>query len=111
MGRTRMSRLHREDYLLRLAPLVMEVEPSVDALVRSLLFLYRPCADQAERPELELVRVRFCQGFCIGQGNRLPDYPVGYAVPEAIPQSRLDKVYSERCDVNTNPAAVLTPGG
>src|SRR5207244_8570521 len=51
--------LHREDNLLDLLRLVVEVQPPVDTLVGSLLLLDRACADQAKRPPLELERVFF----------------------------------------------------
>ena len=77
--------LHGEDDLSRGASLgLVEVPAPVDALVRALLGLRWPCADQAEGPTLELERVRRGERCRVGHRNRLPDDAVRLLDPVAV---------------------------
>src|SRR5262245_40088919 len=46
-------------------PLVVEVDPAIDALVRPFFLLHQPGADEPQRPPLELIRVISRQGHGI----------------------------------------------
>ena len=114
-GRRDVPGLDGEDDLLGVsAAVVVEVEPSVDALVRALLLLGRTRAHQAERPPLELVRVLLGQLRCASRVGRLADDLVGVLDlgAEGIAQALLDQGDGQVGDVDADPAAAeLLRGG
>ena len=96
----------QENHLFRLPGVaIVEVDPPVDALVRTLLAFSRSSANQTERPPLELVWVGRGQGFGVWDRHRFPNHLVGLLdiVAVGVSQSVADQCDRQVCYVDADP--------